>query len=134
MLPNSPKHKFYGLGRRKTAIARVLLIPEPATRHVNNQGLADYFPTAAMQQLALQALALTSQLESFGLRAKVSGGGKIAQAQAVRLGTARALVKADPLWRKQLKDAGLLTRDPRKKERKKPGLKRARRAPQFSKR
>lgn len=130
----SPDQHFYGLGRRKTAIARVLLVPQPDTRSVNNQELTAYFPTQAMQQLALQALQITSQAETFGLKAQVKGGGKIAQAQAVRLGTARALVKSDPLWRKQLKDAGLLTRDPRKKERKKPGLKRARRAPQFSKR
>lgn len=124
----------YGLGRRKTAIARVLLLVDEKNMTINGLELAAYFPTQSMQYQALQALTLTSQQETYGVKAKVSGGGKNSQAQAVRLGIARALVKIDELWRKQLKDAGLLTRDPRKKERKKPGLKRARRAPQFSKR
>lgn len=125
---------LYGLGRRKTARAQVILTTEPASRLINGIDIKQYFPTVAMQEAAIAALKLTSQLEDFGLKAKVSGGGKHSQAEAVRLAIAKALVTHDPAFRKQLKDAGLLTRDPRMKERKKFGLKRARRAPQFSKR
>ncbi|MEX1997057.1 MAG: 30S ribosomal protein S9 [Candidatus Andersenbacteria bacterium] len=124
----------YGLGRRKTARAQVVLNSETGSRKINGIEIHEYFPTAAMQESALRALKLTSQLDTYGFKAKVSGGGKHAQAEAVELAIARALVTIDQGWRKQLKDAGLLTRDPRMKERKKPGLKRARRAPQFSKR
>lgn len=126
--------KNYGLGRRKTSRAQVILTEGATSQMVNNIELAAYFPTVAMQSAALGALALTSQGDVFGIKAKVSGGGKHSQAQAVRLAIAHALVSIDPAFRKQLKDAGLLTRDPRMKERKKFGLKRARRAPQFSKR
>jgi small subunit ribosomal protein S9 len=101
---------------------------------VNKQPLTEYFPTVALRDAATGPLTLTSQQDALQLSARVTGGGKHAQADAVKLGAARALVKLNPAWRKQLKDAGMLTRDPRAKERKKPGLKRARRAPQFSKR
>lgn len=126
--------QFYGLGRRKTAIARVWLTVKAEERVVNGKPFADYFPTVAMQHRALLPLAVTSQDQKYGFAAKVMGGGKNGQADAVRLGIARALLAIDEGWRKQLRSAGLLTRDPRAKERKKPGLKRARRAPQFSKR
>lgn len=126
--------KNYGLGRRKTSRAQVILTPEPSKLMVNGIELNTYFPTIAMQAAALGALKLTSQLENFGIKARVSGGGKHSQAEALRLATAKALLGIDEAYRKQLKSAGLLTRDPRMKERKKPGLKRARRAPQFSKR
>lgn len=101
---------------------------------MNGQPFAAYFPTVAMQHRVLQPLAITSQDQKYGFEVTVQGGGKHGQADAVRLGIARALLTIDDNWRKQLRTAGLLTRDPRAKERKKPGLKRARRAPQFSKR
>jgi small subunit ribosomal protein S9 len=128
------EQRVYGIGRRKTAVAKVLLVSDEKDQTVNGRLFAEYFPTLAMRQMALRPLELTSQVGKFGLRVKVFGGGKFAQADAVRLGIARALLIVDAGFRKQLKDAGLLTRDPRMKERKKPGLKRARRAPQFSKR
>lgn len=126
--------KSYGLGRRKTAIAQVYLTSTQTERLVNGIAFTAYFPTTAMQQSALAPLTLASLNDIHGFRAKVSGGGKVSQAAAVKLGLARAIVKMEESYRKQLKDAGTLTRDPRIKERKKPGLKRARRAPQFSKR
>lgn len=124
----------HGLGRRKTAIARVLLTENNGERTINGTPLTTYFPYAALQIMALKALTITSQNDEYGITVKVTGGGKNAQAEAVSLGIARALVAIDEGFRKQLKTAGLLTRDSRKKERKKPGLKGARRAPQFSKR
>lgn len=127
------KKKFYGLGRRKTAVARVVLQAGNQTHQVNARNLTEYFPPL-LQHAALSPLLLTSQNEKLAIVARVSGGGKRAQADAVKLGAARALLAANSEWRKQLKAAGMLTRDPRVKERKKFGLKRARRAPQFSKR
>lgn len=124
----------YGLGRRKSARAQVTLTRAAGDRTVNGLPFASYFTTDTLQQTALQPLVLTSQNEVLGFRLKVQGGGKHAQADAVKLALARALVSIDEAWRKQLKDTGMLTRDPREKERKKYGLKRARRAPQFSKR
>ncbi len=124
----------HGLGRRKTAVAKVLLTEDKGERMINGTPLETYFPYAALQITALKALAITSQNDEYGVRVKVSGGGKNAQADAVSLGIARALVGIDEGFRKQLKAAGLLRRDSRMKERKKPGLKGARRAPQFSKR
>lgn len=125
---------LHGLGRRKSAVAQARLITDIATRTVNGQAWTDYFPTVAQQHIALQPLNLTSQQDIYGFEVKVNGGGKMSQAAAVKLALARALVKVDEGFRKQLKDSGCLTRDPREKERKKYGLKRARRAPQFSKR
>jgi len=106
----------------------------PTERTVNGRKLEQYFTTLATKNSALRPLVTASKLDEYGLKAKVQGGGIIAQAQAVSLAIARALVSADAGYRKQLKKTGLLSRDPREKERKKPGLKRARRAPQFSKR
>ena len=126
--------KEYGLGRRKTAVAQVRLVADVGTRSVNNRPFTDYFPTVDMQATATLPLTITSTQEQFGLMVRVHGGGKRSQADAVKLAIARALLTVDPKWRKQLKEAGVLRRDPRMKERKKPGLKRARRAPQFSKR
>lgn len=132
-MTSSPKH-IHGLGRRKTAVALVNLGSKEAGMTVNGKSFEDYFATEALRADALAPLKITSLLETWGFKARVLGGGKRAQAQAVSLAIARALVVSDNAFRKQLKDAGLLTRDPRAKERKKFGLKRARRAPQFSKR
>lgn len=123
----------HGLGRRKTSVAKVLLTDEKE-RTVNGVAFETYFPYAALQITVLKPLSVTSQADEYGLKVKVSGGGKNSQAEAVSLGIARALVGIDEGFRKQLKAAGLLRRDSRAKERKKPGLKGARRAPQFSKR
>lgn len=128
------KVQFYGLGRRKTAVATVRLLPDAGYRLVNSLAFEVYFPTTSMQKSVMLPLMVTSQDSKYGFEVHVSGGGKNSQADAVRLGVARALLTIDEGWRKQLRAAGLLTRDPRAKERKKPGLKRARRAPQFSKR
>lgn len=126
--------KYYGLGRRKSAVARVMLLKGQTSHAVNGIELNTYFTTIEMRTAALAPLLLTSQQDEWGIKAKALGGGKMAQADAVRLGVARALIKIDPEARPQLKAAGMLTRDARVKERKKFGLKRARRAPQFSKR
>jgi small subunit ribosomal protein S9 len=133
MSDTAPK-KLYGLGRRKTAIAQALLVPEVGTRTINGLDFTAYFPIISMQNAALLPLLLTSQDSKFGFTVRVHGGGKHSQADAVKLALARALVVFDEGFRKQLKDTGMLTRDARVKERKKFGLKRARRAPQFSKR
>ena len=124
----------HGLGRRKAAIAQVRLSGQAGEQLVNGRPLVEYFPTVELQAIAAQPLSITSQEEAIGFAAKVTGGGKHAQADAVKLALARAITEADGGHRKQLKAAGALRRDPRVKERKKPGLKRARRAPQFSKR
>ncbi len=133
-MANEPAKNFYGLGRRKTAVAMVWLLPNGTERQINQQDFTAYFPTETMQKVALHPLILTSQDDQFGFQGKVFGGGKHSQSEAMKLAIARALLNVDEGFRKQLKDSGTLTRDPRKKERKKPGLKRARRAPQFSKR
>lgn len=125
--------QVHGLGRRKTAIARVILQASGSAHQVNERPLHEYF-SPPLQQTALAPLVLASQVSELWLRARVRGGGKRSQAEAIKLGAARALLSIKVEWRKQLKSAGMLTRDPRVKERKKYGLKRARRAPQFSKR
>lgn len=125
---------FYGTGRRKNAIARVRLIPGEGKVFVNNKPLDEYFGKKTLEMIVKQPLELTDSLAKFNILAKVNGGGTTGQAGAVRLGIARALVKADTGLRPALKRAGFLTRDPRMKERKKPGLRGARRAPQYSKR
>jgi small subunit ribosomal protein S9 len=124
----------YGLGRRKAAVAQVILTGKPDVRTVNGLSMEEYFPTVGMQAIVLGPLQTTDQLEKTGFKAKISGGGKQSQAGALKLALARALVVRDESYRKQLKDNSALTRDPRVKERKKFGLKGARRAPQFSKR
>ncbi len=123
-----------GLGRRKTAIVRVRLVADHTVQKVNGHDMAVYFPTVSMQAAVMAPLKVTSQHDVFGFEAIAQGGGKHSQAEALKLAIARALLEDNPARRRQLKDLGLLTRDSRKKERKKPGLKRARRAPQFSKR
>ena len=124
----------YGLGRRKRAIAKVWLADVKKAASVNGREIKEYFGTDVLAEVATAPLKVTSQNEVYSVEAKVYGGGKRAQADAVKLGIARALVDLNEDWRKQLKDGGYLTRDARIKERKKFGLKRARRAPQFSKR
>jgi len=126
---------IFAVGRRKEAVARVRwhVKTEPSIT-VNERPIANYFPTPELQQLVRSPLVLTQHDQLGSVTAKVSGGGSQGQAEAVRLGIARALVKEDPDLRLVLKKAGYLRRDPRIKERKKYGLKRARRAPQWQKR
>ncbi|MDX9872058.1 MAG: 30S ribosomal protein S9 [Clostridia bacterium] len=128
------KVQYQGTGRRKTSVARVRLLPGEGRVIVNNRGLAEYFGKKTLEMIAKQPLVLTSTEGRYDVMAKVEGGGITGQAGAIRLGIARALLKADADMRPTLKRAGFLTRDPRMKERKKYGLKGARRAPQFSKR
>lgn len=128
------KVQFYGTGRRKNAIARVFIAPGGGNLLVNDRPLDTYFGRKTLEVLTKQPLDITGMLGRFDVHAKVIGGGVSGQAGAVRLGIARALVQADPNLRTVLKAAGFLTRDPRMKERRKYGLKKARRAPQFSKR
>lgn len=132
--PSKKGPKFhYGLGRRKTSIARVKLYPGTFEVTANEKEGKAYFGSESFLQKIKEPLALTGN-EKFKVVARVSGGGKNAQAEAIRLGVARALVAFDEKLKVTLKKAGFLTRDPRMKERKKPGLKRARKAPQFTKR
>ncbi|MDD2400753.1 MAG: 30S ribosomal protein S9 [Clostridia bacterium] len=126
--------QYYGTGRRKTSIARVRLVPGEGKVLVNRMTLDEYFGKKTLEMIAKQPLVLTSTDSKFDVLAKVNGGGTSGQAGAIRLGIARALLKVDSEMRPALKSAGFLTRDPRMKERKKYGLKGARRAPQFSKR
>lgn len=130
------KEKYFeGTGRRKTAIARVRLFPNVEKSFlVNEKPLERYFPIVILQQTALASLTLMNCLEQFKVSAKVKGGGIHSQAEAVRHGITKALVLFNPDFRKKLKKAGYLTRDSRMRERKKFGLKRARRAPQWQKR
>ncbi|MGB9825818.1 MAG: 30S ribosomal protein S9 [Desulfofundulus sp.] len=125
---------YYGTGRRKTAVARVRLVPGTGRFVVNGQPLEEYFPLRSLQAMVERPLRVTGNLGKYDVLAKVQGGGISGQAGAVRHGIARALLKVDELLRPTLKKEGLLTRDPRMTERKKYGLKKARRAPQFSKR
>lgn len=123
------------VGRRKTAAARVRLIPSGnGTITVNGRSYDVYFPIFTLQEMVKAPLRTAGKVDTFDVSAKVAGGGPHGQAEAVRHGIARALVKWDAELRKTLKAEGFLRRDPRAKERKKPGLKRARRAPQWSKR
>ena len=126
---------FESIGRRKTAKARVRISAAgPKQILINGKEFKEYFPTFELQQIVMSPLAITEQLDQFGVSAKVKGGGVAAQAEAVRHGITKALVLVNPELRQALKKAGYLTRDPRMRERKKFGLKRARRAPQWSKR
>ena len=126
--------QFYGTGRRKKSIARVRLIPGKGEVKINNRTIDDYFGLVTLKVIVRQPLVATDNLGKFDVICKVSGGGFTGQAGAIRHGIARALLQVDAENRKALKTAGFLTRDPRMKERKKYGLKAARRAPQFSKR
>jgi len=126
---------YEGLGRRKAATARVRLYPDTEVGFVvNDKTLEDYFTRAGDQANIVEPFKVSGTDGRFGVTVKVIGGGVTGQAGAVRLGIARALLKADPEYRKTLRQHGMLTRDPRAKERKKPGLKRARKAPQYTKR
>jgi small subunit ribosomal protein S9 len=126
--------RYYGTGRRKTSVARVYLIPGTGTVTINKRSMDDYFGLDTLKAVVRQPLAATSTVDKFDVRVNVYGGGLTGQAGAIRHGIARALLQADAEYRPTLKRAGYLTRDPRMKERKKYGLKAARRAPQFSKR
>lgn len=121
-------------GRRKQAVARVRVSPGSGTITANGLSFEEYFPSAVHRTLITEPLRLTSAEESYDIEVTLDGGGKSGQAGAFRLGITRALVEANPDDRPALKAAGLLTRDPRKKESKKYGLKKARKAPQYSKR
>ncbi len=125
---------YYGTGRRKKSVARVRLVPGEGKITINDRTLEDYFGLDTLKVIVKQPLTLTDTLAKFDVICKVIGGGFTGQAGAIRHGIARALLKADEELRPALKKAGFLTRDPRMKERKKYGLKKARRAPQFSKR
>ena len=126
--------KFYGTGRRKSSIARVYLVPGTGNITINKRSLDEYFGLETLKVVVKQPLALTETADKFDVIVNVHGGGYTGQAGAIRHGISRALLEADKEYRPVLKAAGFLTRDPRMKERKKPGLKAARRAPQFSKR
>ncbi|MGN1259182.1 MAG: 30S ribosomal protein S9 [Christensenellales bacterium] len=129
------KNQFWGTGRRKKSIARVRLIPEGSGKIViNGKSLDEYFDLDTLKLIVKQPLALTETENKFDIYANVIGGGISGQAGAVRHGIARAMVLYDEKYKEEIKKAGLLTRDPRMKERKKYGLKKARKAPQFSKR
>ena len=128
------KEQFYGTGRRKSAVARVYLRPGKGSIVVNKRDIEEYFGLETLKTIVRQPLVATDTLGKFDVIVNVKGGGTTGQAGAVRHGIARALLKVDAEYRKTLKAEGFLTRDPRMKERKKPGLKSARRAPQFSKR
>ena len=127
--------KFYGTGRRKSSIARVYLVPGTGNITINKRSLDEYFGLETLKVVVKQPLALTETADKFDVIVNVHGGGYTGQAGAIRHGISRALLQVDSDEdRPSLKKAGFLTRDPRMKERKKYGLKAARRAPQFSKR
>ena len=130
----SAKPYFYGTGRRKKSIARVRVYPGTGVITVNGRDIDDYFGLETLKLIVNQPFAVTDTIGKFDIFANVKGGGFSGQAGAIRHGAARALLSADETFKPLLKKAGLLTRDPRMKERKKYGLKAARRAPQFSKR
>ena len=131
----SKKPYMYGTGRRKSSVARVHLFPGGTGKiTINNRDIDDYFGLDTLKLIVRQPLALTSLVDKVDIEATVVGGGVTGQAGAIRHGIARALLEVDAAYRPALKTAGFLTRDPRMKERKKYGLKGARRAPQFSKR
>ena len=125
---------FYGTGRRKKSVARVRLVPGNGTITINKRSIDDYFGLETLKVIVRQPLMATNTDTKFDVITTVTGGGFTGQAGAIRHGIARALLEADGEYRAVLKKAGYLTRDPRMKERKKYGLKAARRAPQFSKR
>jgi small subunit ribosomal protein S9 len=125
---------YYGTGRRKHSVARVRLVPGDGQILINKRDIDNYFGLETLKLIVKQPLKTTETEGQYDILANVDGGGYTGQAGAIRHGVARALLKADPEFRAALKRAGFLTRDPRMKERKKYGLKAARRAPQFSKR
>ena len=131
---NKKKVQFLGTGRRKKAIARVRLLPGNGSVVVNKRSLDEYFGLDTLKQIVNQPLVLVGATDKYDVYVNVYGGGTSGQAGAIRHGIARALIVAEPELRSALKKEGYLTRDPRAKERKKYGLKKARKAPQFSKR
>ena len=126
--------KYYGTGRRKSYVARVYLVPGTGKVTINKRDMDEYFGLDTLKVIVRQPLAATETADKFDVLVNVRGGGYTGQAGAIRHGIARALLNVDADYRPILKSAGFLTRDPRMKERKKYGLKAARRAPQFSKR
>lgn len=126
--------KYYGTGRRKSSVARVYLVPGTGKVTINKRDMEEFFGLETLKLIVRQPLALTDTVDKFDVLVNVHGGGFTGQAGAIRHGISRALLKVDLEYRPALKKAGFLTRDPRMKERKKYGLKAARRAPQFSKR
>ena len=128
------KVSYYGTGRRKTSVARVYLTPGTGNIVINKRSLDEYFGLETLKVIVRQPLVATETADKFDVMVNVYGGAFTGQAGAIRHGISRALLKADAEYRPVLKKAGFLTRDPRMKERKKYGLKAARRAPQFSKR
>ncbi|BDF57622.1 30S ribosomal protein S9 [Christensenellaceae bacterium] len=128
------KEQFLGTGRRKKSIARVRIMAGKGEINVNKRDIEEYFGYETLKMLVRSPLVLTETIGKYDVFVNVKGGGYTGQAGAIRHGIARALIKAEPELRGALKSAGFLTRDPRMKERKKYGLKAARRAPQFSKR
>ena len=126
--------KFYGTGRRKSSVARVYLVPGTGKITINKRDIDEYFGLETLKFVVRQPLGATETADQFDVLVNVPGGGVTGQAGAIRHGISRALLEADAEYRPVLKSSGYLTRDPRMKERKKPGLKAARRAPQFSKR
>ena len=135
-MPKASKDKivFYGTGRRKSSIARVRLVEGTGAITINGKDIDEYLGTETLKVVVRQPLNATNTLGKYDVICKVQGGGFTGQAGAIRLGIARALLEANAEYRPTLKSAGFLTRDSRKKERKKYGLKKARKAPQFSKR
>jgi len=128
---------YYGTGRRKNAIARVRIYADKNLKSaivVNERKHQDYFPTLELSRIVMDCFRVTNTKDNFGVSAVINGGGKKGQAEALRHGIARALVAVDEKHKAILRENGFLTRDPRVKERKKPGLKKARRAPQWQKR
>ena len=134
MMYTSAKPYFYGTGRRKKSTARVRIMPGTGVITINGRDIEDYFGLETMKLIVNQPFGVTGTEGKFDIIANVRGGGFSGQAGAIRHGLSRALLQADATYRPALKKAGFLTRDPRMKERKKYGLKAARRAPQFSKR
>ena len=128
------KAKYYGTGRRKSSVARVYLVPGTGKVTINKRDMDEYFGLDTLKLIVRQPLALTETADKYDVITTVRGGGFTGQAGAIRHGISRALLQVDGDFRPALKKAGFLTRDPRMKERKKYGLKAARRAPQFSKR
>ena len=133
-MPKTDKKYYYGTGRRKNAIARVRLIEGNGKILVNGKDLDEYFGLETLKVIVKQPLSVTNSISKYDVISTVNGGGYTGQAGAIRHGIARALNKANQEYRPALKSNGFLTRDPRMKERKKYGLKKARKAPQFSKR
>ena len=134
MAKKAASERYYGTGRRKSSVARVYIMPGKGEITINKRGIDEYFCLETLKKIVRQPFETTNTSEKFDVLVNVHGGGYTGQAGAIRHGISRALVKADAEYRPALKAEGFLTRDPRMKERKKYGLKAARRAPQFSKR